>query len=187
MAYLRPGLQIKQGTCAVSLRNALFLFLLSPESVFTPRQHNPPLLRTMPRFTLSTFVALAVISSSVYAQDPTTASSAITPLASKHFPYDNLVRSASPLLLPYIISNAPRSDSHTKPTQTGASVARSPVTTGVTRRPKTSRPSARLPLLTRSTVISGPPRQCPAIFSRSHQSILRLLSLGTPNRSHHHR
>jgi len=47
-------------------------------------------LRTMPRFTLSTFVALAVVSSSVYAQVPTTSTTSIIPLASKHFDYNNL-------------------------------------------------------------------------------------------------
>ena len=47
----------------------------------------------MPRFTLSTFVAIAVLSSKVYAQNTTT--SALVPLASKHFPYTDLVRSAS--------------------------------------------------------------------------------------------
>jgi len=50
-------------------------------------------LRTMPRFTLSTLVAVAVISK-VYAQDPS--SSAITPLASKHFDYNNLPYQADP-------------------------------------------------------------------------------------------
>jgi len=42
----------------------------------------------MPRFALSTLVAVAAISSKVYAQNTT--SSAIIPLASKHFDYNNL-------------------------------------------------------------------------------------------------
>jgi hypothetical protein len=45
-------------------------------------------LRTMPRFALSTLVAVAILSSKVYAQNAT--SSAIVPLASKHFDYNNL-------------------------------------------------------------------------------------------------
>jgi len=51
-------------------------------------------LRTMPRFTLSTLVAVAAISSKVYAQNTT--SSAIVPLASKHFDYNNLPYQADP-------------------------------------------------------------------------------------------
>lgn len=51
----------------------------------------------MPRFTLSTFVAIAVLSSKVYAQNTTT--SALVPLASKHFPYTDLVRSLLALAL----------------------------------------------------------------------------------------
>jgi len=51
-------------------------------------------LRTMPRFTLSTLVAVAIISSKVYAQSPS--SSAIIPLASKHFDYNNLPYQADP-------------------------------------------------------------------------------------------
>jgi len=51
----------------------------------------------MPRFTLSTFVALALASSRVYAQDnSTTTTSAIIPLASKHFDYNNLPYQADP-------------------------------------------------------------------------------------------
>jgi hypothetical protein len=50
----------------------------------------------MPRFTLSTFVALA-IASTVYAQDnTTTTTSALVPLASKHFDYNNLPYQADP-------------------------------------------------------------------------------------------
>jgi len=50
----------------------------------------------MPRFTLSTLVALALASSRVYAQDSTTTTSSITPLASKHFDYNNLPYQADP-------------------------------------------------------------------------------------------
>jgi hypothetical protein len=51
----------------------------------------------MPRFTLSTFVALALASSRVYAQDnSTTTTSSIIPLASKHFDYNNLPYQADP-------------------------------------------------------------------------------------------
>ena len=53
----------------------------------------------MPRFTLSTFVAMAIIASKVFAQDsgtPTT--STLIPLASKHFDYNNLVGSATALV-----------------------------------------------------------------------------------------
>jgi len=53
----------------------------------------------MPRFTLSTFVAIAIAiaSSKVLAQDnSTTTSSAIVPLASKHFDYNNLPYQADP-------------------------------------------------------------------------------------------
>jgi len=50
----------------------------------------------MPRFTLSTLVAVAVISSKVYAQNTTTTTSALTPLASKHFDYNNLPYQADP-------------------------------------------------------------------------------------------
>jgi hypothetical protein len=49
----------------------------------------------MPRFTLSTLVAVAAISSKVYAQDTSTTSAAI-PLASKHFDYNNLPYQADP-------------------------------------------------------------------------------------------
>jgi hypothetical protein len=48
----------------------------------------------MPRFTLSTLVAVAVVTSKVYAQNST--SSAIIPLASKHFDYNNLPYQADP-------------------------------------------------------------------------------------------
>jgi hypothetical protein len=48
----------------------------------------------MPHFTLSTLVAVAVVSSRVYAQTP--ASSAVIPLASKHFDYNNLPYQADP-------------------------------------------------------------------------------------------
>jgi len=48
----------------------------------------------MPRFTLSTFVAVAAISSKVYAQS--SSSSALIPLASKHFDYNNLPYQADP-------------------------------------------------------------------------------------------
>jgi hypothetical protein len=48
----------------------------------------------MPRFALSTFVAVAIASSAVYAQSSTTSS--ITPLASKHFPYDAIPYQADP-------------------------------------------------------------------------------------------
>jgi hypothetical protein len=48
----------------------------------------------MPRFTLSTLVALAVLSSGVYAQNATTSS--LVPLASKHFDYNNLPYQADP-------------------------------------------------------------------------------------------
>ena len=105
----------------------------------------------MPRFTLSTLVAVAVVSSKVYAQNST--SSALIPLASKHFDYDNLVRSVTALILSNVIPNPVCSDSHTKLTQTTASVAHNPVTTGATRQPRTRSPSARLPLLTLLTVI----------------------------------
>jgi hypothetical protein len=45
----------------------------------------------MPRFTLSTFVALAIASSKVYAQDSSTpTTSSLVPLASKHFDYNDL-------------------------------------------------------------------------------------------------
>jgi hypothetical protein len=48
----------------------------------------------MPRFTLSTVVAVAILSSKVYAQTDTT--SALVPLASKHFDYNNLPYQADP-------------------------------------------------------------------------------------------
>lgn len=51
----------------------------------------------MPRFTLSTFVALAIASSKVYAQDSSTpTTSSLVPLASKHFDYNNLPYQADP-------------------------------------------------------------------------------------------
>ncbi|KAF9647020.1 hypothetical protein BDM02DRAFT_3098834 [Thelephora ganbajun] len=53
----------------------------------------------MPRFALSTFVAVAIASSKVYAQDSSTTtatSSSIVPLASKHFDYNNLPYQADP-------------------------------------------------------------------------------------------
>lgn len=94
IAYLRLGLQIKPGTAPARF-TTLFPFLLTLVPPFTPRQHSPTVLRIMPRFTLSTLVALAIVSSKVYAQNTTTTTSAITPLASKHFDYNNLVRPAS--------------------------------------------------------------------------------------------
>ena len=52
----------------------------------------------MPRFTLSTLVALAIVSSKVYAQDNSTGTtSALIPLASKHFDYNNLVSALASL------------------------------------------------------------------------------------------
>jgi len=51
----------------------------------------------MPRFTLSTFVALALASSRVYAPDNSTpTTSSLIPLASKHFDYNNLPYQADP-------------------------------------------------------------------------------------------
>lgn len=57
----------------------------------------------MPHFALSTFVAVAILSTYVYAQSSgtpttTTVNAVVTdPLADKHFDYNNLVRLLFPL------------------------------------------------------------------------------------------
>ena len=108
----------------------------------------------MPRFTLSTLVAVAVVSSKVYAQNTTT--SALIPLASKHFDYNNLVRSVTTLIFSNVIPNPVHPDSHTKLTRTMVFVAPNPVTTGAIRPRRTKNPFARLPLLTRLKVFLAP-------------------------------
>ena len=139
----------------------------------------------MPRFTLSTLVAVAIISSKVFAQNTTTTTSALTPLASKHFDYNNLVRSVITLIFSNVIPNPVRHDSHTKLTRTTVFVAPNPVTTGATRPRRTRSPSARLPLLTPLMVFSALGAASPP--TGSHQLIFRLLPVGTSEWSHHHR
>ena len=107
----------------------------------------------MPRFTLSTLVALAIALSEVYAQDnSTTTTSSLVPLASKHFDYNNLVR-LFPAIALCMASNSCWFHSHTKLTQTTAFVAPNSVTTGAIRPRKTNSRSAKPPSSTRSTVI----------------------------------
>ena len=141
----------------------------------------------MPRFTLSTLVAVAAISSKVYAQDPSGTTSSVIPLASKHFDYNNLVRFTATLILSSAIPNPIHPNSHTKLTLTMVFVAHSPVTTGATRQPRTKSPSARPPLLTRLMVIFCSPGALLPLIAHINQLIFRFLSLGSPHRSHHHR
>jgi len=172
----------KTGRCpCVALQATLFQSLLSSRLFFTPTSN--PLLRTMPRFTLSTFVALAIASSRVYAQDSTTpTTSSLVPLASKHFDYNDLVRLFPVLVLSQFLNTfIPQpyqadSDNGVRGTQFGYNRCNS-----TTENQKSLCQTAILNSIDGEFRFLGIP---PLVAQR--QTIFRFLPLGTSQRSHDH-
>jgi len=110
----------------------------------------------IPMSILLVSLALIVAPHITRAQIPTSAtSSAFTPLASKTFDWNNLVRFSLSLSV-----QAPNlfSDSHIKPTPTMAFAAANTVTIAVIQRPRTNSRSAR-PLFSTRLTVSG--EACP--------------------------